>query len=184
MLKLFTSLLLLTAASAAPVKDSQALTKRWGCWGPAPSSWDVQNAINTWQTDINVVNAFLNNAPSDPTALYWAAQTALTAASNENGPFKVLAAICDLQLPDGSDGYSRAVNAIQTSLPAVVAKLQDVVNSPADPNRVGAVASTDLCCQVLPSVDFLFCQATANYGIKDQVPNWVARPNACENVNC
>ncbi|KAJ3152472.1 hypothetical protein HDU89_001159 [Geranomyces variabilis] len=184
MLKLFTSILLLTAASAAPVADPRALAKRWGCHGPSPNTWDVQNAINTWNTDVNVVNSFLNSAPSDPDALYWAAQTALTAAENENGALAVLAAICDIQLPDGSDGYSRAVSAIQTSLPRVVAKLQDVVNSPADPNCVKAVASTDLCCQVLPSVDILFCQAAANYGIKDHVPAFVARPNACANVRC
>lgn len=150
-----------------------------------PSTEAVEDAINTWNVDVDGVNNFLNNAPSlTCTALQQAAQTALELASNEPTQLNVLASITDFS---DDQQYEGAVLNLQEVFGNVPTSLQNIVNNPNDAQSV----ATQLqqingvrCCNVLPDLDILWQDAADDYGISNLVNTVVPRPNACATTAC
>ncbi|KAJ3011541.1 hypothetical protein HKX48_006778 [Thoreauomyces humboldtii] len=174
------SMLLAASVLAAPV----TVSKRQ-CNDPSTSA--VQNAINTWNNDVNNVNAFLNSIPPVGTQdLVNAAQTALNFAKDEPNNLAVLASICELN-SNAVPNYQGAVLSLQHLFPDIPARLQDIVSNPNDGGRVAgnvAAINRDRCCTVLPSIDTLFTTAAPDFGLSGQVPTAVQLPFACSSISC
>ena len=180
-----------TAASLVALLSSTALG------APPPPSWNtakrqsdpsvaaVENAINSWNFDVDTVNNFLNHAPGQSgSQLQHAARVALAAAQNEPTQLGVLASISDFS---NDQQYQGAVLNLQEVFGNVPSSLQNIIDDPSDAGRV----STQLlqinnvrCCNVLPDLDILWQDAADDYGISNIVNTAVPRPNACATTDC
>lgn len=150
-----------------------------------PSTQAVEDAINTWNVDVDGVNDFLNNAPSlTGEALQQAAQIALELASNEPTQLGVLASITDFS---NDQQYEGAVLNLQEIFGNVPSSLQNIVNNPNDAQSVATQLQQingARCCNVLPDLDILWQDAADDYGISNIVNTAVPRPNACATTFC
>lgn len=177
------------AASLIALLSSTALgapsTVHYGKRQSDPSVDAVENAINAWNFDVDTVNNFLNNAPSQsPSELQQAAEVALSAAQNEPTQLGVLASISDFS---DDQQYQGAVLNLQEVFGNVPSSLQNIINDPGNAESV----STQLlqinnvrCCNVLPDLDILWQDAADDYGISNIVNTAVPRPNACATTDC
>lgn len=150
-----------------------------------PSTAAVENAINAWNSDVDTVNNFLNNALShSPSGLQHAAGVALAAAQNEPTQLSVLASIGDFS---GDAQYQGAVTNLQEIFGNVPSSLQNIINNPSNAGNVNTQLlqiNNVRCCNVLPDLDILWQDAADDFGISNLVNTVVPRPNACATTVC
>ncbi|KAH8896528.1 hypothetical protein GQ53DRAFT_819613 [Thozetella sp. PMI_491] len=152
----------------------------------APSAQDVENSLNTWLTEVNNVNTFLNgvhNDLSNVNLLEGLARGALDNASDEPNQLGVLACISGL-IDDAENAIASAAAGFGDN---VLMPLMDVTTNGADTQQVLAdVAQINQfrCCTLLPGLDILWLAAAEDEGLVGQVTTSAPRPNACAAINC
>ena len=154
-----------------------------------PSTQQVEDSINQWNTDVNTVNAFLNAAPgliaaNNPDALASQAQTAFGNAQDEPCQLMTLAS----QPGIGTDAFECAVtDLMNVFMDHVLVPLMDIIANPGDTATVqSAVDEINgfRCCNVLPDADILWTDSALNSGIGGQVTETAAREDACSSIIC
>jgi hypothetical protein len=153
-----------------------------------PSTADIQNSIEQWNTDVVAVNDFLNSALGlDSQTLGTKASAALANAKDEPCQLQTLA-------NDGSidgfatDAFTCAVGDLQVVFgDKVIDNLNIIISDPTDSTAVHtAVQDINFfrCCNVLPDADILWTDAAEEAGLFGQVPTTAPRPDACSSVDC
>jgi hypothetical protein len=176
------------------MKTTMILTALLGCSLAAPSTMryakrqtgpsqdQVVAAIDSWNSDVAMVNAFLNTPPTTGSSYGNFASFTLGFAQDEPNELMILSMITGLS--------TDATNAIQNLMEVfggVLTNLQDIINNQNDIN----VINTDIsninqirCCNVLPDLDVLWTDAADDEGVSNLVNLAVPRPNACATVAC
>ncbi|KAH9990137.1 hypothetical protein F4779DRAFT_637953 [Xylariaceae sp. FL0662B] len=174
--------ILTRGALAAPSTLPLDFTKRQGCGQPTANA--VKTAISTWLSDVETVNAFLDQSPSTP-GFGTLARSTKTTAENEPVQLGVLASICELNSADSQ--YAKAVLLLEEIFGNVPAQLQTIADNPNN----GAAVRTALqvigntrCCNVLPALDVIWVQAAADFALVGSVDTTVPRPAQCGNIQC
>jgi hypothetical protein len=167
--------------------------------GAQPSTSQISAAITNWTTDVNTVNAFLNNpsqagaqnalnfAQDEPHELSMSPSSAhgdihaplkydLRFADNRN--LAILASICGVTQP-----YTDAVNNLKAVFGGVTANLQAIIGGGNVESLVEGINNIR-CCNVLPDLDVLWLEAAEQAGIVGTVNTNVPRPDACAVVQC
>jgi hypothetical protein len=153
------------------------------------STQQVEDSINQWNSDVNTVNNFLNQAPglisaNNPDALLAQAQQAFTNAQDE--PYQLGTLMTQPGI--GTDAFECAVTDLNNVfMEKVLVPLTTVISNPGDTATVQTNVETInafRCCIVLPDVDIIFTDSASNSGIQGQVPDTVGRENACSNLIC
>ncbi|KAK5132189.1 hypothetical protein LTR08_009312 [Meristemomyces frigidus] len=198
-MKSFTAAMVLGLTAAATAAPSARASKRQAplCILNSvmnnPQPVDVQASINQWNTDVNMVNAFLNNVANilhDPAELLSQAQTAFIFASDEPCQLMTLASQTDFSTDVGSstNSFGCAVNDLMAVFQThVLNNLVTVTSHPTDvPGAIAAVADINnfRCCNVLPDADVLWLASADDNGISNVVQFTAGRPDACATITC
>jgi hypothetical protein len=173
------------------MKITMILTALLGCSLAAPSTMryakrqtqdQVVAAIDSWNSDVAMVNAFLNTPPTTGASYGNFASFTLGFAQDEPNELSILSMITGLS--------TDATNAIQNLMEVfggVLTNLQDIINNQNDLD----VINTDIsninhirCCNVLPDLDILWTAAADDEGVSNLVNLVVPRPNACATIVC
>jgi hypothetical protein len=149
-----------------------------------PNADATISAINSWNEDVMMVNAFLNTADSlSGTALSDAATTAFAFANNEPAELGILACIPNLGVA--------ANNAIESLASVfgddVLNPLETIINEPTNTKAVTSainLINSIRCCTVLPSVDALWLAAANALKVESQVNVVAPLEDACSKINC
>src|SRR6266702_2734711 len=97
-----------------------------------PTQDQVLTAIETWRTDVENVNSFLDSATSlSPADLQSVAQTTLGFENNEPIQLGVLSSIEGL--PDDALNAIQLLKEVSGNVPT---SLQNIINDPSDPSNV------------------------------------------------
>lgn len=140
--------------------------------GPPPEQVIV--AIKTWAKDVNDVNKFLNNAPSQSAEDFISsAEKALISAKNEKIQLDLLASVPAL----GNDA-ERAVEDLRNNFDRIPESLQRIIDGLDKDSNLDIINHTR-CCIVLPSLDNLWQGTAFSEGVGDRVALVASRPNAC-----
>ena len=150
-----------------------------------PSTQMVLSALQTWNTDVNNVNNFLNVEPTDTLGadLEGLAKGALNNAMDEPLELGILACIPALSTA-AENAITSAANGFMTN---VLMPLMDITVNGANGPQVTAdllQINTFRCCTLLPDLDVLWPAAADDEGISNQVNTVVPRPNACATITC
>lgn len=177
-----TLLALATSSLAAPSSSNLQYGKRQSC--TEPSQQQVVDAINSWNIDVQQVNAFLDTTPDLSTTYQNSASLVLQFATDE--PFELgtlacisgqsdaaTAAVADLMAVFG--GVPTAIQAIQADITA--GNLDDISTQV---QTIGQIR----CCHVLPDLDSLWQDSADNEGVSNLVNTVVPRPNQCSSITC
>ena len=153
-----------------------------------PSTADIQNSIEQWNTDVVAVNDFLNSALGlDSQTLGTKATAALANAKDEPCQLQTLANDANF---DGfaTDAFTCAVGDLQVVFgDHVITNLNTIISDPTNTAAVHA-AVQDInffrCCNVLPDADILWTDAAEEATLFGQVPTTAQRPDACSSIDC
>ncbi|KAH0347682.1 hypothetical protein KCU81_g3444, partial [Aureobasidium melanogenum] len=154
-----------------------------------PSQDDVQASINQWNTDVNTVNAFLNQASgfAHGMEIQNATMQTLLFAQDEPCQLKTLISISDF-IGGGTDAFNCAAMDLMTVFDThVLQNLRTIIMSPSDSDVITHAISdinTFRCCNVLPDANILWLDAATDNGIADQVNVTPGREDACANIDC
>lgn len=187
-------LALVASVAAAPSSNTLRYGKRQ-IGGPGvgpvctsstqPSQQDVLSALETWNSDVENVNTFLNGvaADTDPLSLEGLARGALDNAMDEPLELGILACIPGLT-DDAENAITSAADGFMNN---VLVPLMDIVVNGANTPQVDADVlqiNTFRCCTLLPDLDVLWLAAAEDEGIVGQVNLNVPRPDACATISC
>jgi hypothetical protein len=211
-MKTFTtaSILALVATSiGSPAERRQS--KRGLAPVDVPTSTDVQNAILDWNTDVEIVNGFLDSAMGlldDLPSLTTAAQSAANFAADEPNQLKTLKNWFngDSNNPHAApDAFICATNDLDPGVQQVsgLFSFQTLVldvfqNIITDAQQRSAqevqnqldVVNTYRCCNVLPDLDIIWGDSASSANLVTQTPSIQgvstspARPNTCIPIMC
>lgn len=168
---------LLGSSFAAPA--SRFLTRRQAS---PPDSVEVTAAINSWNSDVAMVNTFLNTPPATGLAYANFASFTLGFAKDEPLELMVLAGLQGL-----STDATNAIANLMAVFGGVLTNLQDIIDNQNDLTTI----NTDIgninqirCCNVLPDLDVLWTAAADDAGVANVVNLVVPRENACATITC
>lgn len=157
-----------------------------------PDTQQVEDSINQWNTDVNTVNSFLNNAAAliaanNSNALVSATQLALANAQDEPCQLMTLASQSDFS--NGPAAFTCAVQDLVNVFQLhVLDNLVDIIDSPTDIAGIVQPAVDDInafrCCNVLPDANILWADSAEDNGIANQVQINPNRPDACASITC
>ena len=155
---------------------------RWAKRQTGPSQDQVTAAINSWNSDVAMVNSFLNTPPT--TGADYANFASFTLGFDNDEPVElmILGAI-----PALSTAATNAVTDLMTVFGGVLTKLQDIITNQNDINIINTdVANINQirCCNVLPDLDVLWTAAADAEGVSNLVNLVVPRENACATITC
>jgi hypothetical protein len=157
-------------------------TMRYAKRQSGPSQDQVVAAIDSWNSDVAMVNSFLNTPPTTGASYGDFASFTLGFAQDEPNELMILSMITGLS--------TDATNAIQNLMQVfggVLTNLQDIINNQNDLNVINAdIANINQirCCHVLPDLDVLWTAAADDEGVSNLVNLAVPRPNACATLTC
>jgi len=174
-----------SAASTSTLRFAKRNNADNSC-GSDPGQAGVANAINSWNSDVQTVNSFLEQAPSlDSTTLLIDIESVLTSAQNEPNQLNVLA--CNEGVVSGTPGQTAADDLFAGFENNVLVPLGNIIQSPGDSSNVATQLQTInqfRCCHVLPDLDALWEQTAADEGLVGQVPISAPRPSTCASISC
>ena len=154
-----------------------------------PSSADAKAAIDQWNTDVNTVNAFLNQASG--LALGMEIQNAtmqtLLFAQDEPCQLKTLISNSDF-VGGGTDAFNcAAMDLMMVFDTHVLDNLRSIIMMPMDSDVIDH-AINDInnfrCCNVLPDANILWLDSATDNGISDQVNFTPGLEDACAHIDC
>ncbi|KAK6005082.1 hypothetical protein QM012_007861 [Aureobasidium pullulans] len=154
-----------------------------------PSADDIKASINQWNTDVNTVNAFLNQASSlsHGMAIQNATMQTLLFAQDEPCQLKTLLSNSDF-LGGGTDAFNCAAMDLMTVFDThVLQNLRTIIMSPSDGDVINHAISdinTFRCCNVLPDAKILWLDSATDAGIADQVDTTPELEDACAGIDC
>ncbi|KAK7913853.1 hypothetical protein PG985_011556 [Apiospora marii] len=171
----FSSILAASVVLAAP---TSLLPPRQAVCDPSkmPSETETTGAIRDWLANVNMVNAFLDNASRSSSSQ---AAQALQFAKKVPSHLKVLTRVCGV-----SDAYTRAVQDLGQVFGGVLTNLQAIADDGAAAPKAAGTINRIRCCNVLPDLDVLWREAAESYGVVGQVQTSVPRPGTCASVKC
>jgi len=183
------SLLALIGASAATstLRFAKRNNPDNSC-GADPGQVGVANAINSWNTDVQTVNAFLESAAAgghDESSLLSGLENALTFAQDEPNQLNILA--CNEGVVPGTPGQTAADDLFAGFENNVLVPLGNIIQNPTDADNVATQLQTInqfRCCNVLPDLDILWEQTAADEGLVGTVPISAPRPSTCAAISC
>ena len=152
--------------------------KRQSC----PSSDQVVAAIDSWNSDVVMVNSFLNTPPMTGAAYGNFASFTLGFAQDEPNELAILAGIPAL----ATDATDAIANLMQV-FGGVLTNLQDIINNQNDLDIINAdIANINQirCCNVLPDLDILWPAAADAEGVSNLVNTVAPEENACATITC
>jgi hypothetical protein len=175
-------------------------TPRFSKRQAGPTQDQVVTAIDSWNTDVAMVNSFLNT-PSTTGAEYGAlAQTTLgfasdvrpsiacispvnaNKASQDPNELMILASI-----PGLADDATAAIANLMGVFGNVLNALQSIIDNQNNLNQINieiGEINQVRCCSVLPDLDVLWTAAADDEGVSNLVNLVVPRENACATVFC
>jgi hypothetical protein len=147
-----------------------------------PPQDQVVAAINSWNSDVAMVNNFLNTPPTTGIDYANFASFTLGFAIDEPNELMILASI-----PALSTDATNAIQDLRAVFGRVLTNLQDIINNQNDL----AIIKQDIyninevrCCNVLPDLDVLWTAAADAEGVSNLVNLVVPSENACAAINC
>jgi hypothetical protein len=139
-------------------------------------------AINSWNSDVAMVNNFLNTPPTTGTDYANFASFTLGFANDEPNELTTLASI-----PALSTDATNAIQDLRAVFGRVLTNLQDIINNQNDLT----IIKQDItninqvrCCNVLPNLNVLWTAAADAEGVSNLVNLVVPNENACAAINC
>lgn len=154
--------------------------------GADPGGVGVANAINQWNTDVETVNSFLEQAPSlDSTSLLIQIENVIGFAQDEPNQLAVLA--CESDVTPGTAAQAAVDDLGANFENLVLVPLGNIIQSPADSSNVATQLQTInqfRCCSVLPDLDTLWSSTAEDEGVANQVPLSAPRPSTCAAITC
>ena len=164
--------------SSMAIPTSMHLTKRQ----TAPDQGAVVASINSWNSDVAMVNSFLNTPPTTGQAYGNFASFTLGFARDEPTQLMVLSGV-----PGLSQAATDAVANLMQVFGGVLTNLQDIIDNQNDINVINqdiANINQIRCCNVLPDLDSLWTSAAEEVDAEDLVNLIVPRETACATVTC
>ena len=157
-------------------------TMRYAKRQAGPSQDQVVAAIDSWRSDVTMVNSFLNTPPTTGAAYANFTSFTLGFAEDEPTELMILSMITGL-----ADDATNAIQNLMEVFGGVLTNLQDIIDNQ---NNLDVI-NTDIaninsirCCNVLPDLDILWTAAADDEGVSNLVDLTVPRPNACATVAC
>jgi hypothetical protein len=155
---------------------------RWAKRQTGPSQDQVVAAINSWNSDVEMVNDFLNTPPVTGIAYANFASFTLGFANDEPNELMILASI-----PALSTDATNAIQNLKAVFSQVPTNLQDIINNQNDLTIINqdiAKINQVRCCNVLPDVDILWTAAAIAEGVSNLVNLMADTENACATITC
>jgi hypothetical protein len=155
---------------------------RWAKRQTGPSQGQVVAAINSWNSDVAMVNNFLDTPPTTGIDYANFASFTLGFAIDEPNKLTTLASI-----PALSTNATNAVKDLKAVFGQVLTNLQDIINNQNDLTVINqdiANINQVRCCNVLPDLDVLWKAAADAEGVSNLVNLVVPRENACATITC
>jgi hypothetical protein len=155
---------------------------RWAKRQTGPSQSEVVAAINSWNSDVAMVNNFLNTPPTTGNDYAGFASLTLGFAKDEPNELVTLASI-----PALSTDATNAIQDLRTVFGRVLTNLQDIIDNQ---NNL-TIIKQDIyninevrCCNILPNLDVLWAAAADAEGVSNLVNLVAPNENACAAINC
>ena len=155
---------------------------RWAKRQTGPSQGQVVAAINSWNSDVAMVNNFLNTPPTTGIDYANFASFTLGFANDEPNELTTLASI-----PALSTDATNAIQDLGAVFGQVLTNLQDIINNQNDLTTINQDITNInqvRCCNVLPDLDVLWTAAADAEGVSNLVNLVVPRENACATITC
>jgi hypothetical protein len=155
---------------------------RWAKRKTGPSQAQVVAAINSWNSDVAMVNNFLNTPPTTGIDYANFASFTLGFANDEPNEFVTLDSI-----PALSTDATNAIQDLTAVFGQVLTNLQDIINNQNDLTIINqdiVNINQVRCCNVLPDLDVLWTAAADAKGVSNLVNLVVPRENACATITC
>lgn len=151
-----------------------------------PGAVAVANAINQWNTDVETVNSFLEQAPGlDETSLLIQIENVIGFAQDEPNQLAILA--CNEVVTPGTAAQAAVDDLGLNFENLVLVPLGNIIQSPADASNVALqlqIINQFRCCSVLPDLDALWSATAEDEGDATIAPISAPRPSTCAAITC
>jgi hypothetical protein len=147
-----------------------------------PSSDQVAAAIDRWNSEVVMVNNFLNTPPMTGAPYGNFTSFTLSVAQDEPNQLAILA-----EIPALSTNATNAIANLKQVFGGVLTNLQDIINNQNDLDTINAhIKSINQirCCNVLPDLDILWPAAAEAEGVSNLVITVAPKENACATTKC
>lgn len=185
----FAAAITTTAAASAKQRRQMANVCMLASVTDNPSAADAKASIDQWNTDVNTVNAFLNNATSLALGVEVQNATMQTLMFAQDEPCQLATLMSNSDfVGGGTDAFNCAVMDLMMVFEThVLNNLKSIIAMPMDQDVI-THAVNDInnfrCCNVLPDADIIWLDSATDNGISDQVNFTAGREDACAHITC